>query len=100
MKQTPKVSLEGATSVPVVARTPAENHRGDAMTGVGMGPGKTVERAQTLIATGIPTTVRRIRVAPMRKEIPVDRLSGVRAAGGVVQGVSGRVTVKARQRDR
>ena len=99
-KQTPKASLEGATSVPVVARTPAENHKGDAMTGVGMGPGKTVERAQTLIATGIPTTVRRIRVAPMRKEIPVDRLSGVRAAGGVVQGVSGRVTVKARQRDR
>ena len=99
-KQTPKASLEGATSVPVVGPTPAENHRGDAMTGVGMGPGKTVERAQTLIATGIQTTARRIRVVPMRKKIPVDRLSGARAAGEVVQGVSDRVTVKARQRDR
>ena len=99
-KQTPKASLEGATSVPVVGPTPAENHRGDAMTGVGMVPGKTVERAQTLIATGIQTTARRIRVVPMRKKIPVDRLSGARAAGEVVQGVSDRVTVKARQRDR
>jgi len=100
MKQSQKASLEGATSVPVVGPTPAENHRGDAMTGVGMGPGKTVERTQTLIATGIRTTARRIRVVPMRKEIPVDRLRGVRGAGEVVQGVSGRGTVKARQRDR
>ncbi len=101
MKQTQKASLEGATSVPVVGPTPAENHRGDAMTAVGMGPAKIVERTQTLIATGIRTTARRIRVVPMRKEIPVDRLSGVRGAGEVVQGVSGRGgTVKARQRDR
>ena len=36
----------------------------------------------------------------MRKEIPVDRLNGVRAVGEVVQEVNGRVIVRTRQRDR
>ncbi len=70
------------------------------MTGVGMDRGKIAERAQTPIATRIRTTARRLRVVPMRKEIPVDRLNGVRAAGEVVQEVNGRVIVRTRQRDR